>query len=602
MDGKELKRGNEFFELDFGYQFIFSMNESDITESIYNTDIYSNVSKRYAYSMDNVSFSDWYSNFTSMILGIDNYSQQKIYIRARYDLVSIAASKSPKIGLISIDCENIFDAKFTPNYSCPKIADKQKLICYSIAACETPMKIDTSEMESAMGNMQNMLNDSLVAGYNSMEVKYYKTSPDTKTTDHIMNEYGLLNVVAIGTISIVLEGNKIDTQSLEISPFGINFSSLTTFISKGHFASVFGVNSRPQNGDILVFDDYYNRILEVASADIEPGVGDVPNSYNVSLVKYSRNKNVIADPETQGLLDAMIPSDIDIEDIVSNIDDFKSSNIKNYDETGGEGNQREDIDDDVVIDSYKSYDLSESSQRLAVSYVWQPGDSDDVTINVSFIPKPPDNGNKEFTVVDSGDNSITLDTDAGYYGIEAGSFIFNDDIVVYVKEVDGDVVYVGDSSLVETGDTLKSLPNNDVMVCGNVLLSCMCESDTYTNKMFVLDIDDGSIIYSFDIGNPKSNGSYSSSMSINRKYKYVDVSSHDSTVTRFSLTDTFPSTGKISLLKSELNVTGVHVYNKSISQTDHVSLNRSAKNSGISKKVIDDRVNAYFNTVKGGIR
>lgn len=600
LKGRELSSSNSYFELDFGYQFIFDSDDSDISESIYNTDFYNKVESKYAYSLDNESFSDWNDDFSEMIHSIDDFQNKKLYIRARYDLDSTLSTKNPKIGVISIDCKNVFDVKFSPSFTCPKIAEKQKLICYSVVSCETPMKIDTTQMESAMGNLQNMLNNNLIVGYNSMEVKYFKTSPDTKTTDHIMNEYGILNVVAVGTISIILEGNKVDTQALEISPYGINFSSLTTFIPKGHFANVFGVNSRPQNGDIVVFEKYYNRILEVASADIEPGVGDTPNSYNVSLVKYNRNKNVLADPETQSILDAMIPEDIDISQIASNIDEFKSSNLRNYDESDGDMNQRSEIDDGVIINSFDSYDLSESESRFAVSYEWQPSDSEDVTINVSYEPVYPDVKNSEFEIVEVYDEYITLDTDVSYYGVEVGSFIYNDNVIIYVTGIDDNKIFISNTSVVESGDTLSSLPNNDLFSCGDIIVSTMYGCESYSDSVFIVSVT-GDILFSFNMGNQRSKGDYSSTLSVNNKYNYIDLSSNGSYVARFTINDTF-NLGKISLLRSNAGITGMYVFNKSISQADHSSINKSAKNYDNTSKVVDDRVNVYFSTTKRGVR
>lgn len=153
------------------------------------------------------------------------------------------------------------------------------------------------------------------------EVDYYKSDPDKNGVDVILHEYNLLNVnEEPQKVKVSVPENQFPDNETKFGQFDL--SLLNTFeahITKSEFKKVFGIETRPAQGDILYFCKL-NKLFEIEHIIPDRTSFFASTFYKIVLKKYSnmaaRNfsddaQKVIDKLVSDNSLDAMFGIDVD---------------------------------------------------------------------------------------------------------------------------------------------------------------------------------------------------------------------------------------------------------------------------------------------------
>lgn len=132
----------------------------------------------------------------------------------------------------------------------------------------------------------------VITGIFGHQVNYFRTEPNLRTSDVILMEYSLHNVVDNQTVKILVPGNEFPTEANTYDIFGIELADFEVHITAEEFESHFGAGKTPRNKDYM-FIPLINRMYEISSVSLADEF-NMSNSYwRVKLVKYQDRSDVI---------------------------------------------------------------------------------------------------------------------------------------------------------------------------------------------------------------------------------------------------------------------------------------------------------------------
>lgn len=132
----------------------------------------------------------------------------------------------------------------------------------------------------------------LVTGIFGHDVNYFRTEPDLRTTDVILMEYSLHNVVANESIKIMVPDNEFPTEANTYDIFGIDLEDFEVHITAAEFESVFGTGKKPRNKDYM-FIPIINKMYEISSISLADEFNKTNSYWRVKLTKYQDRTSVI---------------------------------------------------------------------------------------------------------------------------------------------------------------------------------------------------------------------------------------------------------------------------------------------------------------------
>jgi hypothetical protein len=132
----------------------------------------------------------------------------------------------------------------------------------------------------------------IVNGIFGHDVLYFKTEPDARTTDVILMEYSLHNVVDKKTIKILVPDNEFPTEAHTYDIFGIELEDFEIHITAEEFETHFGVGKYPRNKDYM-FIPIINRMYEINSIALADEFNRSHSYWKVKLVKYQDRGDVL---------------------------------------------------------------------------------------------------------------------------------------------------------------------------------------------------------------------------------------------------------------------------------------------------------------------
>lgn len=124
------------------------------------------------------------------------------------------------------------------------------------------------------------------------EVNYFRTEPDLRTSDVILMEYSLYNVVDNQTVKILVPDNEFPTEANTYDIFGIELADFEVHITAAEFESHFGLGTHPRNKDYM-FIPIINRMYEISSVSLADEFNKTNSYWRVKLVKYQERSAVI---------------------------------------------------------------------------------------------------------------------------------------------------------------------------------------------------------------------------------------------------------------------------------------------------------------------
>ena len=228
----------------------------------------------YAYSLDSVCWSCYmdYTTFLSAIIGLSS----DFYIRLKVQ---------GQVNGIIINGENFYDYN-TSIDTCFKFS-------YS-AALNTAQNLYNPymNMDSAVSLAQQLTEN--VTAVVGIPCYYFKLAPEAGSRDITFKEYALMNVESVKQIKIIITDNQMPSSKPEFNDWGLDWQTdWDTEISKGMFATAFGMTAQPQEGD-LVYIPMMKRMWMVNEAYEEKKDAFMWNAttFHVTLVKYQEKDSV----------------------------------------------------------------------------------------------------------------------------------------------------------------------------------------------------------------------------------------------------------------------------------------------------------------------
>ena len=248
-----------------------AVNDFSLLE-IYNGDtLLNNEELDWSYSTDSVVWSCWMS-----------------YDKAGNNLFDLETDYFIRAKVNSPITKVIYDGIETNDYSTSlaKCFDFDNVI-------QNPNQYNPyANTEYAMGLYQQLTET--VNSVVGIPIYYFKLAPNVGSKDITFKEYTLMDVEAVKQIKLIINDNQMPSSKPEFSEWGFDFSTdWETEISKTMFASAFGVNAHPMEGD-LVYIPMMKRMWMVNGSYEEKNEGFMwqTTTFKVALVKYQEKGSV----------------------------------------------------------------------------------------------------------------------------------------------------------------------------------------------------------------------------------------------------------------------------------------------------------------------
>lgn len=227
----------------------------------------------FAYSVDNLCWS-CYMTYNDMIANTLDIGSD-FYIRIKVKGV---------IGSISINNEVFKD------YSTSLAQGFEFSYCSNNVSSN--LYSPYTNMDCAIGLQQQMVEN--IACMFGIPIYYFKLAPVESSADITFKEYTLMNVESVKQIKMIVTDNQLPSSKPTFNEWGLDWESdWETEISKGMFATAFGPNAQPLEGD-LIYIPMMKRMWMVNGAYEEKKDAFMWNSttFKVALVKYQAKDSV----------------------------------------------------------------------------------------------------------------------------------------------------------------------------------------------------------------------------------------------------------------------------------------------------------------------
>lgn len=248
-----------------------AVNDFSLLE-IYNGDtLLNNEELEWSYSMDSVVWSCWMS-----------------YDKAGNNLFDLETDYFIRAKVNSPITKVVYNGIETNDYSTSlsKCFEFDKYI-------ENPNQYNPyANTEYAMGLYQQLTET--VNSIVGIPIYYFKLAPNVGSKDITFKEYTLMDVESVKQIKLIVNENQMPSSKPEFSEWGFDFSTdWETEISKTMFASAFGINAHPMEGD-LVYIPIMKRMWMVNGAYEEKNEAFMwqTTTFKVALVKYQEKGSV----------------------------------------------------------------------------------------------------------------------------------------------------------------------------------------------------------------------------------------------------------------------------------------------------------------------
>lgn len=161
---------------------------------------------------------------------------------------------------------------------------------------------------------------------------YFKLAPNTGSKDITFKEYTLMDVEAVKQIKIIITENQMPSSKPEFNDWGLDWQTdWETEISKGMFATAFGNNAQPMEGD-LIYIPMMKRMWMVNEAYEEKKDAFMWNAatFKVTLVKY-QEKDSVDLKDTEAIVNSFVKNKY--EDLFGDENEDKMGSSEEFLET-----------------------------------------------------------------------------------------------------------------------------------------------------------------------------------------------------------------------------------------------------------------------------
>lgn len=225
----------------------------------------------FSYSLDNVCWSCYYDYNTFLELVAD--INQDYYLRIKI---------SGSISEVKINGETHTSISTQIDSSCK----------FGNTTVSSNLYNPYINMDSAIELYQSMTD--MVSNVVGIGCYYIKLSPNQNSRDLTFKEYALMGVESIKQIKIIITDNQMPSSKPEFNDFGLDWQSdWEVEVSKQIFATAFGINAQPIEGD-LIYIPMMKRMWMLNSAYEEKKDAFMWNTttFKLVLVKYQEKDSV----------------------------------------------------------------------------------------------------------------------------------------------------------------------------------------------------------------------------------------------------------------------------------------------------------------------
>jgi hypothetical protein len=300
--GDSIIIGNLTYEIDV----VVSDTELSVTEPIF----YSFTNAKYYTTPDEVNFFEYefrwsntggvFSEFAELnhetdpedIQGITFDPTKPLYIDIKAEVAGLETGNT----LTFLSIEFTIETESGTIESCPNFCidctDPFAMNgCANIqVSCDATNQFNPYALTKSVTMYKQLVN--IVNGIFGHQVTYFKTEPDARTTDVILMEYSLHNVVDKKTIKILVPDNEFPTEAHTYDIFGIELEDFEIHITSEEFETQFGAGKYPRNKDYM-YIPIINKMYEISSVALADEFNRSHSYWKVKLVKYQDRGDVL---------------------------------------------------------------------------------------------------------------------------------------------------------------------------------------------------------------------------------------------------------------------------------------------------------------------
>ena len=248
---------------------------------------YDNSVLKFAYSVDSLCWSCYmdFDTFISNTIELKNDFYIRVRVNGQVNGVIIN-------GVNFYDYTTSIESGFTFSYCSSGVSSKNMYNPYINMDCAISLQQQLTET---------------VACVIGIPCYYFKLSPDAGSKDITFKEYALMNVESVKQIKIIIADNQMPSSKPEFNDWGLDWQTdWETEISKGMFATAFGNNAQPTEGD-LIYIPMMKRMWMVNEAYEEKKDAFMWNAttFHVTLVKY-QEKDSIDLKDTEAMVNSFV--------------------------------------------------------------------------------------------------------------------------------------------------------------------------------------------------------------------------------------------------------------------------------------------------------
>ena len=262
----------------------------------------------------------------------------------------------------------------------------------SILLSKTNNLLDMQEASHRMVKLEVDLNYYLNQA-SCIVADYWHTNPDENSTDTILKEYSLHNVVSHKKVKCVVKDNQVPEPRHEFSQWGIEFEKLEIYFEKTYFEETFGLDVAPRANDYIYFHEL-NRMYYITDCFLQHGLAERGTYYVCSIKKYENNTAVEKSESDLDFLKQNLPLDSYTDDDIEEMEDITNS--------------QQNLEKETIVDVVRQY--TDVQLKPVNELLYNNGND----ISLFYYPmnfKAKDNGvavryNKPLTIAEDGGTSI----------------------------------------------------------------------------------------------------------------------------------------------------------------------------------------------------
>ena len=300
--GDSIIIGNITYEIDV----VISDTELTVTEPLqynftnaqyYTTpDIVTFFEYEFRWSTDGKVFSEFvplnHGTGTSDIQGITFNHLKPLYIDVKSEVAGLASGNTLTFLSIEFTIETETGViESCPNF-CTDCTDPFAMNgCANIqVTCNPTNQFNPYALTKSVKMYKQLVN--IVNGIFGHQVTYFRTEPDLRTSDVILMEYSLHNVVDKQTIKVLVPDNEFPSETLTYDIFGMELNEFEVHITAEEFQTHFGAGKYPRNKDYM-YISVTNEMYEINSIAYADEFNKEHSYWKCKLVKYQDRGDVI---------------------------------------------------------------------------------------------------------------------------------------------------------------------------------------------------------------------------------------------------------------------------------------------------------------------